>query len=133
MKSFIDVPCAYSALIQLDTASLCFAHLRNISRWCRFGCYKLGNTTSFIRQASSFTQTHNGLSQEVLDSSSLLREANTNVQTTEARLRSAQRLFVNDASVWPMHASRYYLRHDIHYSAVSGWAGALARVLAHSR
>jgi hypothetical protein len=69
-----------------------------------------------------------------LDSTSLhLREAKTNVQTTEARLRSAQRLFVNDASVWPMHASRYYLRHDIHYSAVSGWAGALARVLAHSQ
>jgi hypothetical protein len=39
----------------------------------------------------------------------LLLEAKTTIQTTDVYLHSARRLFVDDASVWPSHETRYYL------------------------
>ncbi|KAG1747622.1 hypothetical protein EDB19DRAFT_277946 [Suillus lakei] len=57
-----------------------------------------------------FAETRNRSSQEVFDSTSmLLREAKINDQSMEVYLRSARRSFVDDALMWPLHASRCYL------------------------
>ncbi|KAG2154118.1 hypothetical protein DEU56DRAFT_726531 [Suillus clintonianus] len=113
---YVRMPYAYLTLVQLytrsrqlDTASVCFTRLRNTSPWCRFGCERLETPHHLFVECLCFAETRNRSSQDVIDATSmLLREAKTAMTTTELYLHTARRLFVDD-TVWPLHASRYYL------------------------
>ncbi|KAG2335459.1 hypothetical protein BDR05DRAFT_1063855 [Suillus weaverae] len=137
---YVRTPYAFSALVQLyarsrqlDTASVCFTRLRNASPWCRFGCECVETSHHLFVECRRFAETRNRLSQEVCDATSvLLNEAKTPVPTTELYLHSARRLFVDDASVWPVHASRYYLGTVPALNPPSQVSTVLATKIAHT-
>ncbi|KAG2118985.1 uncharacterized protein F5147DRAFT_767731 [Suillus discolor] len=114
---YVRTPYAYSALVQLyarsrqlDSASVRFARMGDISPWCQFGCECLETPHHLFVKCRRFAESRNKSSQEVVDTTSmLLFEAKTTVQTTDVYLHSARRLFVDDASVWPLRETRYYL------------------------
>ncbi|KAG2095675.1 uncharacterized protein F5147DRAFT_553095, partial [Suillus discolor] len=100
---YVRTPYAYSALVQLyarsrqlDSASVRFARMGDISPWCQFGCECLETPHHLFVKCPHTT-------------SMLLFEAKTTVQTTDVYLHSTRRLFVDDASVWPLRETRYYL------------------------
>ncbi|KAG1717450.1 hypothetical protein EDB19DRAFT_1653514, partial [Suillus lakei] len=113
---YVRTPYAYSVLVQLytrsrqlDTTSVCFGHLQNTSPWCCFGCGSLETPHHLFFECLCFAETRNRSSQDVFDATSvLLSEAKTPVTTMELYLHTAWHLFVDD-TVWPLHASQYYL------------------------
>ncbi|KAG1802676.1 uncharacterized protein HD556DRAFT_1189020, partial [Suillus plorans] len=107
---YVRTPYAYSALVQLyarsrqlDSASVRFARMGNVSPWCQFGCECLETPHHLFAKCRRFAETRIKSSQEVVDTTSmLLCEAKTTIRTTDVYLHSARRLFVDDASVWPL-------------------------------
>ncbi|KAG1800335.1 uncharacterized protein HD556DRAFT_1028592 [Suillus plorans] len=82
----------------------------NVSPWCQFGCECLETPHHLFAKCRRFAETRIKSSQEVVDTTSmLLCEAKTTIRTTDVYLHSARRLFVDDASVWPLRETRYYL------------------------
>ncbi|KAG1821227.1 hypothetical protein EV424DRAFT_1401598 [Suillus variegatus] len=105
----------------------------SISPWCQFGCECLETLHHLFVKCRRFAETRNKSSQEVVDiTSMLLCEAKTTVRTTDAYLHSAWPLFVDDASVWPLHETRYYLGTVLAIQPADQITTVLATKIAHT-
>ncbi|KAG1785402.1 uncharacterized protein HD556DRAFT_1249917, partial [Suillus plorans] len=108
-SSFSAVAQLYTRSSQLDTAEVRHRRFRDTPPWCHFGCDAFESVRYIFTRCPAFSAIRRAHSIQLCDETSSLLEGKAADHLREVLERAAQRLFSDDAGLWPQYRTRFYV------------------------
>src|SRR6267154_400168 len=108
-SSFSAVVQLYARSSQLDTAQVRHRRFRNTPPWCHFGCDAFESTHHIFALCPAFLAIRRAHNVQLCDETSSPLAAQTTDDNQEVFGRAAQRLFSDDAGLWPQYRTCFYV------------------------
>ncbi|KAG2350193.1 hypothetical protein BDR05DRAFT_954296 [Suillus weaverae] len=108
-SSFSAIVQLYAQSSQLDTAQVRHRRFRDMPPWCHFGCDAFESTHHIFALYPAFMAIRRAHNVGLCDETSSLLEGKTTDHIREVFGRAAQRLFSDDAGLWPQYRTCFYV------------------------
>ncbi|KAG2350195.1 hypothetical protein BDR05DRAFT_954297 [Suillus weaverae] len=108
-SSFSAVVQLYARSSQLDTAQVRHHRFRDTPPWCQFGCDAFESMNHIFALCPAFMAIRRAHNVGLCDETSSLLEGKTTDHIREVFGRAAQRLFSDDAGLWPQYRTCFYV------------------------
>ncbi|KAG1775612.1 hypothetical protein EV702DRAFT_972795, partial [Suillus placidus] len=102
-SSYSAVVQLYARSSQLDTAQVRHRRFHDTPPWCHFGCDVFESMHHIFALCPAFMAIHRAHNMQLCDETSSLLEGKTTDSIKEVFDRAAQRLFSDDAGLWPQY------------------------------
>ncbi|KAG1907521.1 uncharacterized protein F5891DRAFT_1181797 [Suillus fuscotomentosus] len=108
-SSFSAVVQLYAQSSQLDTAEVRHRRFRDTPPWCHFGCDAFESVHHIFARCPAFFAIRRAHSMQLCDETSSLLEGGVADRVRKALEGAAQRVFFDDAGLWPQYQTRFYV------------------------
>ncbi|KAG1769503.1 hypothetical protein EV702DRAFT_978666, partial [Suillus placidus] len=99
----------YARSSQLDTAQVRHRRFHDTPPWCHFGCDAFESMHHIFALCPAFMAIRRAHNMQLCDETSSLLEGKTTDSIREVFDRAAQRLFSDDAGLWPQYRTHFYV------------------------